>query len=71
MICYLGSAEAAQEPFARNGGWHKHDAWSMTDLAEMIDANLPKPEKRGPYKRSGEGGGEEVHNLRRSEARDA
>ena len=24
--------------------------WSMTDLAEMIDANLPKPGKRGPYK---------------------
>jgi IS1 family transposase len=28
--------------------------WSMTDLAEMIDASLPKPGKRGPYqKRSG------------------
>ena len=24
--------------------------WCMTDLAEMIDASLPKPEKRGPYK---------------------
>jgi IS1 family transposase len=24
--------------------------WSMTDLAEMIDATLPKPGKRGPYK---------------------
>jgi hypothetical protein len=24
--------------------------WSMTDLAEMIDANLPKPGPRGPYK---------------------
>jgi len=24
--------------------------WSMTDLAEMVDANLPKPGKRGPYK---------------------
>jgi IS1 family transposase len=23
--------------------------WSMTDLAEMIDATLPKPGKRGPY----------------------
>ena len=23
---------------------------SMTDLAEMIDASLPKPGKRGPYK---------------------
>ncbi len=23
--------------------------WSMTDLAEMIDASLPKPGKRGPY----------------------
>jgi hypothetical protein len=25
--------------------------WSMKDMAEMIDANLPKPGKRGPYKR--------------------
>jgi IS1 family transposase len=24
--------------------------WSMIDLAEMIDATLPKPGKRGPYK---------------------
>jgi IS1 family transposase len=24
--------------------------WSMTDLAEMIDASLPKAGKRGPYK---------------------
>jgi hypothetical protein len=24
--------------------------WSMKDMAEMIDANLPKPGKRGPYK---------------------
>ena len=24
--------------------------WSMTDLAEMIDATLPKPSPRGPYK---------------------
>ena len=24
--------------------------WGMTDLAEMIDASLPKPGKRGPYK---------------------
>jgi hypothetical protein len=24
--------------------------WSMTELAEMIDAALPKPSKRGPYK---------------------
>jgi IS1 family transposase len=24
--------------------------WSMTDLAEMIDAAQPKPSKRGPYK---------------------
>jgi hypothetical protein len=24
--------------------------WSMTDLAEMIDATLTKPGKRGPYK---------------------
>jgi hypothetical protein len=23
--------------------------WSMTDLAEMIDASLPKPGPRGPY----------------------
>jgi hypothetical protein len=45
--------------------------WSMKELAEMIDANLPKPGKRGPYKRSGGDGGEEVHNLRRSETRDA
>jgi hypothetical protein len=43
--------------------------WSMKELAEMIDANLPKPGKRGPYTRSG--GDEEVHNLRRSETRDA
>lgn len=26
--------------------------WNMTDLAEMIDANLPKPGKRGPYKKA-------------------
>jgi IS1 family transposase len=25
--------------------------WSMTDLAEMIDAALPKPSTRGPYKK--------------------
>jgi IS1 family transposase len=24
--------------------------WSMTDLAEMVDAAMPKPGKRGPYK---------------------
>jgi len=24
---------------------------SMSDLAEMIDAALPKPGKRGPYKK--------------------
>lgn len=24
--------------------------WSMTDLAGMIDASLPKPQKRGPYR---------------------
>jgi IS1 family transposase len=27
--------------------------WSMTDLAEMIDARLPKPGKRGPYRKAG------------------
>lgn len=26
--------------------------WSMTDLAEMIDASLPKPGKRRPYKKA-------------------
>jgi hypothetical protein len=25
--------------------------WSMTDLAEMVDAAAPKPGPRGPYKR--------------------
>ena len=25
--------------------------WSMTDLAEMVDAAAPKPGKRGPYKK--------------------
>ena len=25
--------------------------WSMTDLAEMVDASLPVPGKRGPYKK--------------------
>jgi len=25
--------------------------WSMTDLAEMIDASLPKTAKRGPYRK--------------------
>ncbi len=25
--------------------------WSMTDLAEMINAAEPKPGKRGPYKK--------------------
>jgi hypothetical protein len=24
--------------------------WSVADLAEMVDASLPKPRKRGPYK---------------------
>ncbi len=27
--------------------------WSMTDLAEMVDAAAPKPGKRGPYKKLG------------------
>jgi hypothetical protein len=26
--------------------------WSMIDLAEMIDATLPKQAKRGPYKKA-------------------
>jgi hypothetical protein len=26
--------------------------WSMTDLANMIDARLPKPGKRGPYNKT-------------------
>ncbi len=26
--------------------------WEMSDLAEMIDADIPKPGKRGPYKTS-------------------
>jgi hypothetical protein len=25
--------------------------WSMKDMAEMVDANLPKPGKRGPYQK--------------------
>jgi hypothetical protein len=25
--------------------------WSVKDMAEMIDENLPKPGKRGPYKK--------------------
>ena len=25
--------------------------WSMTDLAEMVEATLPKPGKRGYYKK--------------------
>jgi hypothetical protein len=25
--------------------------WSMTDLAEMVDAAQPKPGKRGPYRK--------------------
>ena len=25
--------------------------WSVKDMAEMIDANLSKPGKRGPYKK--------------------
>jgi hypothetical protein len=25
--------------------------WSMTDLAEMTDASLPKPGPRGPYEK--------------------
>jgi hypothetical protein len=24
---------------------------TMSDLAEMVDASLPKPRKRGPYKK--------------------
>jgi hypothetical protein len=24
--------------------------WSLTDLAEMVEAATPKPGKRGPYK---------------------
>ena len=27
--------------------------WSMTDLAEMVDAAAPKPGPRGPYKKAG------------------
>ena len=26
--------------------------WSMTDLAEMVNAAQPKPSKRGPYRRN-------------------
>jgi len=26
--------------------------WSMTDLVVMIDAALPKPAKRGPYRKT-------------------
>jgi hypothetical protein len=26
--------------------------WSMINLAEMIDTNLPKPDPRGSYKKS-------------------
>ena len=26
--------------------------WSVTDMAEMIDATMPKPGKRGPYKKT-------------------
>jgi hypothetical protein len=26
--------------------------WSIADVAEMIDASLPKPGPRGPYKRA-------------------
>ena len=29
--------------------------WSMTDLAEMVDATVAKPGKRGPYKKQVEG----------------
>ncbi len=25
--------------------------WSITDLAEMVDAAAPKPGKRGPYRK--------------------
>jgi hypothetical protein len=25
--------------------------WSMTDVAEMVDAASPKPGKRGPYRK--------------------
>jgi hypothetical protein len=25
--------------------------WSVADLAEMVDAAVPKPTKRGPYKK--------------------
>jgi hypothetical protein len=27
--------------------------WSMTDLADMIEATLPKPGPRGPYQKRG------------------
>ena len=36
---------------ARNGGWRDGKLWSMTDLAEMADAMLPKGGPRGPYKK--------------------
>ena len=35
--------------------------WSMTDLAEMIDATLPKPGSRGPYKTKDQDLGKGVH----------
>jgi hypothetical protein len=25
--------------------------WSVTDMAKMIDATMPKPGRRGPYKK--------------------
>ena len=38
----------AQRFYACNGAGLEDHLWSMTDLAEMIDARLPKPGKRGP-----------------------
>ena len=28
--------------------------WSMEDVAEMVEAGLPKPGKHGPYKKAAE-----------------
>jgi hypothetical protein len=28
--------------------------WSVADLAEMVEASLPKPGPRGPYKKQAE-----------------
>jgi hypothetical protein len=51
MRIATGEAEDVISPAMASG--LSATLWSMTDMADMIDAAQPKPGKRGPYKKTG------------------